>query len=306
MRKPLSIGTRTFSLFFVITCGLICVSVSNELETDIKEHLAPLRTHRLNLEERKAYADKLFSLRECESRLGGTMARLAIASRYNGALDDRTWTIQPIFKKIHAGNYTAEELEQYREFDRWREAESKIVNRATTARTDLQWIIEALGEAADERVVPFLCPLLAERGQVIDKFSDGPTGTPQERSAHALRVSTFRGLTLHGAPDGYVIEDWRRWWRQNRHRYPPPPPVLAELEATEGGTRPLPPVTTPPAPPATPTPKAAAPASTPEPATLPLAKPAAEEASPRISLLWLIALPVILLLFALLARRRTF
>lgn len=305
MKKHRPRATIAFSLFLTIGHGLMCISFSNELDRDIKEHLAPLRTHRLNLEERKAYADKLFNLRDCENRLAGIMAQLAINSRYNGAMDDRTWAIQPLSKKIDTGNYTAEELEQYREFRKWRDDESKIVNRATTARTHLQWIIEALGETADERAVPFLCPILAERGEVIDKFSDGQTGAPQERAAHALRVSTFRGLTLPGNPESYDPKKWRKWWQENRHRYPPPPPALAELEATEGGTRPLPPATTPPAPPATPSPKVAAPASTPEPATLPLAKPAAEEASPRISLLWLIALPVILLLFALLARRRT-
>ena len=288
----------------ILSYLLISVGFAKELDADIEKRLFPLRDVRLSSEKRKEYTDEVFSLPEGENRLEKVMAKLAIASRYNGAMDNRTREIQPLLEKIHTGNYTPEELERGREFVQWQSAEAKIVNGVTKARLELQGILEALGEMADARAIPFLCPILAERGAEIDIYSDGPTATPQRIAIGALRVSTFRGLNLPVNPDNLLIEDWRKWWRENRNHYPPPPPALAALEATEGGTRPLTPAPPPPISPATPTPNGEAPASTPGSSTPSPAKAAAEQRGPRILPFWLIALPVILLLLALLARRR--
>lgn len=231
------------------------------------------------------------------------MAKLAIPSRYNGAMDTRTREIQPLLEKIDTGNYTPEELERAREFYRWRDAEIEVVIRAKKARGELQWIIDALGEMADKRAVAFVCPILSERGAEIDIYSDGPTGTPQHSAAEALRVSTFRGLALPGAPDGYVIEDWRKWWQENRHRYPPPSPTLAELEATEGGTRPLTRTPSPPSPSATPVVPVSVSPSAPVSPSTPAEKIEIAPSAPKFSFVWLLAVAITLGLFALLARR---
>ena len=299
----LSSEIRASFRLFILTHALISAVFSEELDADIKQRLVPLRDVRLSLEKRKEYANEVFSLPDCENRLAGAMAKLAIPSRYNGAMDTRTREIQPLLEKIDTGNYTPEELELAREFYRWRDAEIEVVIRAKKARGELQWIIDALGEMADKRAVAFVCPILSERGAEIDIYSDGPTGTPQHSAAEALRVSTFRGLALPGAPDGYVIEDWRKWWQENRHRYPPPSPTLAELEATEGGTRPLTRTPSPPSPSATPVVPVSVSPSAPVSPSTPAEKIEIAPSAPKFSFVWLLAVAITLGLFALLARR---
>ena len=236
----------------ILSYLLISVGFAKELDADIEKRLFLLRDVRLSSEKRKEYADEVFSLPDCESRLAGVMAKLAIASRYNGAMDTRSREIDPLLEKIHNGKYTPEELERGREFVQWQSAEAKIVSSAGKARMELHGIVDALGEMADVRAIPLICPILAERSEVIDKFSDAPMKPCQEHAVSALRVSTFRGLNLPGNPDNLLIEDWRKWWQESRHRYHPPPPALAELEATEGGTRLLTPAPQPPHTPPTP------------------------------------------------------
>ena len=290
----------------VCLIGLIGNAAGREVDADIWDKLGPFRAPKLSIEELRQMKDALYAIPDWENRLGDALARLALASRYSGSYD----TIQKenaefLAKRQSNTPLTPEEAQQWKEHVLRLQKEGRIRERTTDSRAEIYNIMHALSHTADERVIPLVAPILFEQIREIYE-GDSRITVPQDEAAGALLNLSLRGVKMAGAPTGYNLNEWRKWWKENRGNYGPVPPALAALEATEGGTRPIPPAATPPpAPPATPTPKAAVPASTPESSISPAPKPVAEQISPRISPLWLIALPVILLLFALLARRRT-
>lgn len=304
--KPLPIACLAVVFFYGILGSALR---AGEVDPEVWQRLRPFLATRKNPEELQQMKEALYQVPNWENRLAEALARLAVASRYNGPYDKLKsieFALPELHQKAQRGEqFTAEELERYKQYVLWTRGESRVLNKANEAGSGIYTIMEALGNMADERAIPLIAPILSERGRIINSDSDVAGSTPQADAAHGLRLLVLRGVSLPDAPITKYsdVEHWRIWWKENRAKYGPVPPALAALEVTEGGTRPIPAAATPPpAPPATPVittpvlPPAVFP-STPE------TKTEIAPSAPKLSFVWLLAIPAILGLFALLARR---
>ncbi len=288
---------------------LSCALHAGEVDPEVWERLRPFLVPKKTPEQLQQMKEELDRVPNWETRLAEALARLAVASRYNGPyekLQRQDLALPEIYQKSQRGeSLSMQEREQLKEYVLWTRDEGKVLNKARDAGVGIHRIMDALGNMADERAIPLIAPILSERGSIINSDSDVAGSTPQENAADGLRLLVLRGVNLPNAPITKYsdAEHWRAWWKENRAKYGPVPPALAALEATEGGTRPIPPASTPPpSPPATPVittpvlPPAVFP-STPE------TKTEIAPSAPKLSFVWLLAIPAILGLFALLARR---
>jgi hypothetical protein len=223
---------RVFAIHFALWFfSLQCVADTRppalpQVDSDILGPLQAITYSRLKEADRVRLRAELFALPAWEERLGKVMAELAARARYDGKYD--RLSVERDAVPIDPKNPEAG-IARMREIGKMIEDEGVRRSDAKDARSRLWQLLDNLSAVRDKRVFSLIAPLLFEKTAVI---SEGPyrldsTQTKAASSLHVLRISS---PVPQKTPEGADVDDWLRWWKENRKDYAPVPKALAALE----------------------------------------------------------------------------
>ena len=188
-------------------------------------------------QDRAKLRAELYSIPGWEDEVANKLVKLTIASRYDNRREKLGLRLGELWPRWEARTMNEAERLEFQTLDAEARREDRIASKISPFRIELGSIIVALGNLRDDQSVRFIAPLLAEQSETMDESSDASVGSAQAKAANALRILTYHNVQLKGSPKLFSVEEWRKWWAENRKHYEPIPPALAALEATEGGTK---------------------------------------------------------------------